>query len=148
MTALAKKRIARVKTADTIELPATAGTYYQGGLVCWDTSTGLVTKGSASTTLACIGVVEDGDIGTTIGAVTVASGGTLVVRLFRELRARWMVNATAGDAVVAANLGSLVYVLDDQTVQNNSASSTLSVAGRAWALDTNKGVLVEFRSAP
>lgn len=150
MTALAKKRIQKPHFATVIELPATAATYFQGGVVCWDTSTGLVAKAAASTTMLPIGTVEDGDVGSTIGQVTVASGGTINVKLFRELKALWMVNATSTDAVVAANLGGLAYLVDDQTVANNDATNTRSVAGRIWKLDTTttpQRVLVEFRQS-
>jgi hypothetical protein len=51
----------------------------------------------------------------------------------------WWDNASGGAAVTG--LFSLCYMLDDHTVTN--ASSGNSVAGRVWAIDTTKGVLVQ-----
>lgn len=136
MTALAASRRETDYTAQYIELPGTAQTVYKGGIACWDTSTGLVAKAAASATMVPIGEFTEDK--------TVASGGTVVIKLFRELKAKWMVNASGGDAVVAADLGKLCYVLDDQTVANNDNTNARSVAGRIWKLDSTKGVLVEF----
>lgn len=145
MAALTDKRSVKTKSFRWLKLPATAATYFKGGLVCWDTSTGLVAKATASTTMIPIGLVADDNGPSDINQVVVASGGTLIVELFREIHAVWMVNATAGDAVVAANLGGFAYMVDDQTVANNDATNTRSVAGRIWQLDATKGVLVEPR---
>jgi hypothetical protein len=138
MAALTQKRPYRPFRAKTIDLPGTAGQQtYQGGIACWNTATGLVVKAAPGTTLVPIGVfVEDKLVG---------SGGMVTIELFRELEANWFANATAGDAVAAANLGGLVYLLDDQTVASNDNTNPRSVAGRAWKLDATKGVLVEFR---
>jgi hypothetical protein len=107
---------------------------FQGGLACIDTSTGLVAKGFVSTTLVPIGkFVEDS---------AAAANKVVLVELFREIEAMWFVN-DGGAAVVAADIGGLAYILDDQTVSNTDATNTKSVAGRVWAIDTVKGVLVE-----
>ena len=133
--ALTKARAVKFVRASNLELPAKNEAVWKGGIACWDTSTGLVAKGFASTTLIPIGTyAEDRE--------AVASG-TVLVNLFREINAVWMPNAGGGDAVVAADLGGLAYLADDNTVQNNDATNTLSVFGRIWKLDSTKGVLVE-----
>ncbi len=136
MTALAAKRALRIKTYTQISLAATASdTYYQGALVGWDTATGLLVVGQETTTFVPVGtVVEDTVIG--------SGGGSILVNLFHELRAIWFVNST-GDAVDTADIGTICYVEDDQTVSDTDNSNARSVAGRVWALDTTKGVLVE-----
>jgi hypothetical protein len=137
MAALTTKRVFRPHRAKTIELACTNQQVYQGGIACFDTSTGLVAKAAPSTTMIPIGVFTEDKL--------VTGNAAQVIELFRELEAAWFTNATAGDAVVTATIGSLCYLLDDQTVAQNDAANTRSVAGRVWKLDTTKGVLVEFR---
>ncbi len=137
MAALTAKRAIKSKKSTTRDLPATAATYYQGALICWDTSVGRVVKGAASTTLRPIGLcAEDTVIGT--------NGDLLSVNLFRELTTVWMPNS-ATDAVVAAGRGGLCYIESDQNVGATDQTNTLSVAGVVWAVDTAKGVEVEPR---
>ncbi len=137
MAALTGKRALRTVKASHLELDATASqTYHQGALVGFDTATGLVDLGAASTTLIPIGTVAE-------SKTLDGSGGKINVKLFREMSAIWMVNAGGGDAVVAGDIGGIAYVLDDQTVANNDATNTRSVMGRIWKLDSTKGVLVE-----
>lgn len=142
MTALANKRISKPRKFTDIDLPGKAEQVFQGGIACWDTSTGLVAKAFVSTTLHPIGVFDPVAPGTS-GDVTTPSGGLVHVKLFREVTAFWFNNATAGDAIAAADLGGICYLLDDQTVAQNDATNTRSAAGRIWAIDTIKGVLVE-----
>jgi hypothetical protein len=131
------KRALREFRFSAIELPATASVeYQQGSLVGWDTATGLLIKGAASTTFVPIGhVIESKTLG--------AGGGSVYVKLFREVVGYWYANGT--DAVTG--VGGLAYVLDDQTVNVDDNTNTLSVLGRVWALDAIKGVLVEPMSA-
>lgn len=134
MTTLAARRIVKPVRATSLELPGTASTtYYEGGLACWDTSTGKVVKGQASTTLVPIGHFAETK---TLGS----SGGNLVINLLREFVGRWYVNSTSTDEVTA--VGIPVYIVDDQTVADNDGSSSRSKLGTAWKLDTAKGVLV------
>jgi hypothetical protein len=135
--ALSAKRQIRLKKFSTIELAATASVaYYQGAVICFDTSTGLVCQGKASTTLIPIGTCAES---VTLGA----GGGNVAVLLFREVTAIWMVNGAGGEAVAAANIGGLAYLRDDATVGADDDTNTLSVLGRVWAIDSVKGVLVE-----
>lgn len=134
MTALANKRQIRLKKFSTIEMAATASvTYYQGALLCLDTSTGLIVQGKASTTLIPVGLCAES---TTLGA----SGGNVPVNLFREIVGAYFVNS-GSDAI--STVGGLAYIVDDQTVGNTDQTNTLSVLGRVWVVSATKGVLVE-----
>jgi len=134
MTALASKRAVKVKSFTVMDLPHATEQVYQGGIACWDTTAALVAKGKASATLQPIGYyVEDKNVG---------AGESALVRLFQEVWAAWYAN---DGSIAAADLGGLCYLVDDQTVSDNDAANTLSVAGRIWAVDSAKGVLVEFR---
>lgn len=137
MAAQTSKRAVRVVRFSTKELPATAATYWQGGLVGWDTSVGRIVKGQASTTFLPIGTVTE-------DTVIANNGDLLHVTLFREVVAVWFVNF-ATDLVVAGDLGSLCYVQSDQEVRHTDNTNANSVAGRVWQLDSVKGVLVEPR---
>lgn len=137
MAAQTQKRVIKPVKFTTKELPATAATYYQGALICWDTSVGRIVKGAASTTLLPIGLCTEDKV--------IANNGDLLhVNLFREVTAVWMVNLAAAP-VVAASLGSLCFVADDQSVRVDDNTNANSVAGRVWELSTLKGVLVEPR---
>lgn len=137
MTALADKRAVRIQKFSTFEPAATASkTYFQGAVVGFDMSTGLVDLATVSLDFVPIGVVAESK---TLGG----GGGTIKVNLFREVWAIWMVNATAGDAVAATDIGGLCYALDDQTVAVNDATNTRSVFGRIWGFSSTKGVLTE-----
>lgn len=69
---------------------------------------------------------------------------TVSVVLDREVDATWLKN-DSGTAVVAADVGSLCYYVDDQTVSMSATGRSL--AGRVWAVDSTKGVLVEKLNA-
>src|SRR5689334_18599001 len=129
-------RLTRVVEATGMALPSTAEQVYQGGLACFDKSTGLVKKGAASTTLVPIGRYREDQL--------VASGGTANVEFFRPLKAMWFANSTAGDLIAQTECGSTCFVVDDQTVAKTNGTNTRSVAGLVWKVDATKGVLVEL----
>lgn len=137
MAAQTAKRIVRPVQFKTKELPATAATYFQGSTVCFDTSVGRIVKAAASTTLLPIGY-------STEDKVIATNGDLLHVTLYREVHAFWFVNLAAAP-VLAANLGQLCYLADDQSVRVDDNTNANSVAGRVWALDSVRGVLVEPR---
>jgi hypothetical protein len=132
MAAQTAKRAVKRYKAKYVELAATTQQVYQGGIACFDTSTGLVAKAVPSTTMIPIGTFTEDK--------NVAAGGTVVVELFRELDAVWFKNDAT---VVAATVGGLCYLLDDQTVSNTDNTNTRSVAGRVWKISATDGVLVE-----
>jgi hypothetical protein len=110
----------------------------KGKMACIDTATGLVTKGGTSTTLLPVGYFEESKTGDGTAKVR--------VRFFRERRLhRWDNSGT--DAVAAADIGNLCYVEDDTTVAATDGTSTLSPAGRVFAVTTDH-VLVEMADSP
>jgi hypothetical protein len=133
--ALTKRRAVRPTKFINVELPGTAQQVYQGGLACWDTSTNLVAKGAASTTMVPIGTFAEDKL--------VASGGTVLIDLFDEVCATWMKNSAANACDV---VGVYCYIEDDDTVRKTDNSNANSVAGRIWKIDASKGVLVQFRA--
>lgn len=135
MTALAKGRQTTAERWTYKQFTLASGNIaYKGGLACIDLSTGKVEPGHAETDLLVIGKFdEDMDAS--------AADKLVNVNLIREIEIEWWANATAGDAVVATDLGSLVYVFDDQTVTRTSTGR--SFAGRCWGVDSAKGVAVE-----
>lgn len=133
--ALAKKRAVKTEKVANIELAGKNEAVWEGGIACIDTATGLVAKAFAATTLIPIGLfVEDS---------AAAATKNVLVELFEPIVCVWMVNAGGGEAVVAANIGGLAYLRDDQTVGVDDDTNTLSVFGRIWKIDTAKGVLVQ-----
>lgn len=116
--------------------PLAAVKVFQGGIACIDTSSGNITKGAASTTLLKIGEFAESvdNSGGSAGALSV------LVSLDREIVARWYDNDT-GTAVTASDVGQDCYILDDHTVTFSATGN--SKAGRVWAVDSVKGVLVE-----
>ena len=134
--ALTKRRAIKPVAFTSIELPGTAQQVYQGGVACWDTSTNLVAKGAASTTMIPIGTFAEDKL--------VGAGGTVLVDLFEEVRATWMKNSVANACDVP---GVLCYLEDDETVRKTDNTNANSVAGRIWRIDATKGVLVQFRAA-
>ena len=133
------RRTRRVETWGWFEHPLTAAqTAEKGEMACLDIASGLLAVGVAgNATLRPIGHFDDGD-GTTTG------DGTTKVRvvLFDEIRLHWFDN-DGGTPVVAADVGGLCYIVGAQAVTGAGAGN--SVAGRVWAVDTAKGVLVEMR---
>jgi predicted secreted protein len=111
---------------------------FQGGRACLDTTTGKVVEASTSTTQLPIGIFAENVDASSSGF---NADSPVNVYLERELTVVWFANDAGGGAVLAANVGSVCYMKDDQTVTITSTGA--SVAGRVWALDTSKGVAVQ-----
>jgi hypothetical protein len=137
--ALTATRWTRLRTYSSLDLPCKNEQVYKGGLACGDRSTGLVAKGFASVNLVPLGTYADDKL--------VTGNAKCTIDLFREIRAIWMKNRTAGDAVTTAARFGLCYIFDDETVGVDDDTNTLSVMGIVWDVDATKGVLVEPRIA-
>lgn len=113
-----------LKSAESVE---------KGEMACLDTATGELVKGQAATTLIPLGVFD----------VTMVGDGTALarVRLYREVDLHWWDNDDSPNNVAIADIGKSVYIKDDRTV--SMSSSGRSIAGRAWAVSSRYGVLVE-----
>ena len=137
MAALSGKRMAREKNFKSLAFPlATGAKAWEGGIACGDTADGTVKQAQALTTLVKIGEFVD-SFDNTSGSNPV----NVLVRLDKEIVAQWYDNDPGGGAIVAADLFQDAYLLDDHTVTLTSTGH--SKAGRIWAVDSVKGVLVE-----
>ncbi|OYZ03493.1 MAG: hypothetical protein B7Y42_00510 [Polaromonas sp. 28-63-22] len=110
---------------------------FAGSLVCLD-ATGFAVKGAASTTLKAVGRAEE-QVDNTAGAdgalrVPVATG------IFR------FANSAAGDLIALADVDSVCFVVDDQTVAKTNGAGTRSQAGIVRDVDAG-GVWVEIGGA-
>lgn len=143
MTALATKRMRREEKFRIVELTLKTGTIaFHNARLCFD-GAGKVVPATSALGLAVAGIhicnpKEKID--------ATAADKTVSVDLEVERQGEWWANATAGDAVVAADIGNVVYMLDDQTVTKTPTGR--SPAGRAWRIDSVKGVLVEPLTQP
>jgi hypothetical protein len=145
MTALATNRVPprfEVWHQRRVPLGASAGKTYSGGLACVDTSDGYFKNGATSTTLRAIGIWTE-SVDNSAG-----SAGALLanVELFHPIVGRWMINDGGGGAIAQANVGSVCYVKDDQTVTITSTGA--SKAGIVWAVATLDGVSQVFVEFP
>jgi len=130
-------RAARLPASEkaALEHPlTTAAVAERGKMACLDTSTGYLALGATSTTLRPIGYFDEDATGDETTNVR--------VRLFDEIRVHWWANDTGGTPVVAADVGSLCYVLDDSTVTGDATGA--SSAGRVWGTNATNGVAVEM----
>jgi hypothetical protein len=110
--------------------PLAAGSVaFKAAIAAIDLSTGKVEPGHAEGDLFVIGRFAEA-MDATLGEKQVN------VDLLREMRVDWYAN----DGIVAADVGQLAYLADDQTV---TATPGGSVAGRIWLVDSVKGVAIE-----
>lgn len=121
-----------------LSLPMKASTkIFNGGLVGIDSSGNAMPAGLlAGGTVRVLGVA-DAEVDNSSGAAAARSvpirRGAFVFK-----------NSTAGDAITKAEVGSAVYVVDDQTVAKTNGTSTRALAGICIGLDDNgSDVIVE-----
>ncbi len=138
MSALTAEAFRQSQYVDQILLPLSVGAKcFKNGIACIDTGTGgEVEPGAAETDQIAIGVFLE-SFDNSAGSVV----QMVAVQLFHPFLGFWFKNATAGDAVVAADIGEYAYVLDDQTVTITSTGH--SKVGRVWGVSAVKGVLIE-----
>jgi hypothetical protein len=135
MTALAKERNTKERFGEIEDHPVKAATkIWAGSLVVIDA--GYAAPGRTATGLLVAGRAEE-----TVDNSTGAAGD-LKVRVKRG-KFLWG-NSAAGDLIAQANVGAVVYIVDDQTVALTSATSTRSAAGKVVAIDA-AGVWVESK---
>lgn len=140
MAALTASRAVREETWQYKSFTLASGKKaFTGGIAVYDQSAGAcipAETGASQTDLFGLGLFAE-DVDATGGAKAV------VVKLKREVVVRWMKN-DGTNPVTANDLGKDIYAVDDQTVSISSATSTRSVIGKAWALDSTLGVAVEM----
>jgi len=127
MTALTKARTPSKTIGQFFTYPvAAAKVLYKGALVCLNSS-GYATPGAVSTSLIAVGVAED-TVDNTDG-----DNGDLNVLVHECVVA--FENSAGGDEITIADIGSVCWIVDDQTVAKTSNSNTRSVAGFVRQVD-------------
>jgi hypothetical protein len=121
MGALSADRNTAERTGDLISAGCAAAVKcYAGGIAVLDAS-GNIKPGVAATGLICVGRFEgyaDNSAGLAGAVNATARRGT-----FR------FANSAAGDAITAAEIGDVCYIVDDQTVAKTDGGAARSVAG-------------------
>lgn len=128
MAALAKDRNTPKRDGDIISAPVAATKkIYAGGIACLNSS-GYAVPASTATGLR--------PVGRAIEQIDNSSGGDgdLSVKIERGCF-RWA-NSAGADEITAAEIGSVVYLVDDQTVAKTSATGTRSRAGFVVDVDS------------
>lgn len=135
MTALAKSRMGREERwKHKLFTLASGKIAFQGGAAFLNLATSKVEPAASATGYLYLGTFAE-------KVDASAADAPVNVDLVEEIVTRRFVNATAGDAIAATDVGGIAYFLDDQTVCITPAGRT--VAGRIWDVDTTKGVAVE-----
>lgn len=140
MAAKTKDRARPFKLFTTIDLTLLSGTIAYKGAAAVFNGAGKVIPATSSPLQQAIGVFHSQKVDAS------AADKTVGVDLGREVRGDWFTNHTAGDAVLTTDVGKLCYFLDDDTV--TITPTNRSIAGRVWAVDSSKGVLVEKLDRP
>lgn len=106
------------------------------GAILMRSATGQLLKGATAVGSFGVGRAEERVTSTTAGVTSVNyKTGT-----FRYA------NSAAGDLITEAEIGTVCYIVDDQTVAKTSATSTRSPAGVVDGVDA-QGVWVRFDEA-
>jgi hypothetical protein len=136
MTAMTAARPATESTWKYKRFTLKSGTKaFLNGAACLELATGKVVPAVST---GGTGLVYLGLFAETVDAT--AADQLVNVDLVSEVRLKLFVNATAGDAVLATDVGKIAYFLDDQTV--TITRDGRAVAGRIWEV-TSAGVRIE-----
>lgn len=134
MTAAAAERRRRIEFWKTIELPFAVGDIgHKGTRAFLNPNTSKVVVVPAPHYLS-IGMLAE-----TVDASSVEKACQVDFEV--GIWVEWFANSTAGDAVLATDVGKLAYHPDDQTVAITPLGKAL--AGRIWKVDATKGVAVQ-----
>lgn len=135
MAALTADRNTAMRDGHIVSLPVAASVkIYAGALVALDSS-GNAKPGETATGILGIGRAEsqaDNSSG---------SAGDINVEVRKGVFR--FENSTGGDEITLSDIGSDCYIVDDSTVAKTDGTSTRSVAGKVFDVDTD-GVWVKF----
>lgn len=133
MTALAAGKAIKTRAGDQIGVGLLANAKVYAGGIAVLTSTGVARAAITGTGLKCIGYFEDSydNTGGIDNAVTASVKKDVLL----------CVNSTSTDALTAADINSICYLVDDQTVAKTNGTNTRSAAGRVVDV-TAEGVWV------
>ena len=134
MTAQTTGRIQEYDYTSRLRLTLASGQKaYKGSLIGVTLGAGTCVVATATTGIFLVGTATS-DCDATLAAQSIE------VDTLYEMKLEWLANHTSG-TVAATDIGYLCYIQDDQTVTMTSTSRT--VAGRVWGVDSVRGVLVE-----
>lgn len=122
------------KDGELLPFAVAAGAKIYGGGLTALNANGYAVRGSVSTTLTYLGRAEE-TVDNTAGA-----NGDKTVLVRRKKAFKFLNSAT--DPVGQADLGKVVYIVDDQTVAKTDGTGTRSPAGKLLGIDTD-GVWIE-----
>ncbi len=135
MAALTADRNTTMRDGKIVSLPVAASVkIYAGALVARDSS-GNATPGATSTSLLGVGRA-DAQADNSSG-----SAGDINVEVRKGVFR--FGNSSGADEITRADIGSDCYIVDDQTVAKTDGTSTRSVAGKVFDVDSD-GVWVRF----
>jgi hypothetical protein len=109
-----------------------ATTYFQGGIVAIESTTGRLVPGATATTLIAVGI-KGKDDQTSVAADEDIEAESGVFKLANS----------AGDAIPATQEGQDCFIEDDQTVAATDGAASRSRAGKVVKVDTD-GVWVQI----
>lgn len=136
MAALTDGRDTKRRSGDLLSLKAAAAKKYFPGALAARDANGRATPGATATTLRGVGRVAE--------LVDNSSGldDALDVPIEKGIF-RWG-NSASADLITLADIGNDCYIVDDQTVAKTNGTSTRSVAGKVFDVDS-LGVWVDMR---
>lgn len=136
MTALTENRSTmQMAAGDRVGLLGASQTIFQGALLMRNAS-GHIIEGATATGSFGVGRAEEAVTSTTAAVTN---------QRFREGTFRYA-NSASGDLIATADIGTVCYIVDDQTVAKTDGTSTRSPAGVVVDVDA-LGVWVRFDEA-
>lgn len=136
MTALTDNRSTKqMASGDRAGLLGATQTIYAGALLMRNAAGHLI-KGATATGSFGVGRAEAPGVSTTLGVTP---------QTYREGVFQYA-NSAAGDLIATADIGTICYIVDDQTVAKTSGTATRSPAGTVVDVDA-LGVWVRFDEA-
>lgn len=138
MTALTSGRPVKSIPGILFSYPVLANAVIHQGAIVVLTAAGYAKPAVTGTGLLAVGIARE-----PVDATGLASGA-LTVEV--EEMIAGCANSAGGDEITIAELGEIVYLVDDQTIAKTSAGGTRSVAGLARKLEGGL-VFVEFSNS-
>lgn len=143
MTALTASRRQTTRDDDLINVPVKAASQiWQGGMVCLVAGVAVAGRIAATraelSTMLVLGVARADALGG-------AADGDTRLEVDRGDLYRFA-NSAAGDALTAADIGQLCFLVDDQTVAKTIGGGARPIAGEVADVDAD-GVWVDFEKA-
>lgn len=133
--ALTADRDTHERSGDFVQLGVATNVVIFAGSIVARNASGFATPGAVSTTLRCIGRAAE--------YVSNDPGANNARRVLVEKGIFKFANL-AGDPITIADIGNDCFIANDQTVARTNGTSTRSVAGRVFAVDSD-GVWVDMR---